>query len=63
MDAAAWAETIPFTETRDYVKKVLTNATLYARLLGQPDAQLRQRLGQRIGPRASGSPNPADTLP
>ncbi|WP_240660686.1 lytic transglycosylase domain-containing protein [Inhella crocodyli] len=63
MDAAAWAETIPFTETRDYVKKVLTNATLYARLLGQPDAQLRQRLGQRIGPRAAGSPNPADTLP
>jgi soluble lytic murein transglycosylase len=63
MDAAAWAETIPFTETRDYVKKVLANATLYARLLGQPDAHLRQRLGQRIGPRAAGSPNPADTLP
>jgi soluble lytic murein transglycosylase len=52
LDAAAWAENIPFTETRDYVKKVLANATVYARLLGQPDARLRERLGQRIGPRA-----------
>lgn len=63
MDAAAWAETVPFTETRDYVKKVLANATVYARLLGQPEAQLRQRLGQRIGPRPTGSPNPAESLP
>ncbi len=57
MDAAAWAENIPFNETRDYVKKVLANATIYARLMGQPDAQIRQRLGQRVGPRnAAGNP-------
>jgi hypothetical protein len=28
--AAAWAENIPFNETRDYVKKVLSNAVYYA---------------------------------
>ncbi len=57
MDAAAWAETIPFAETRDYVKKVLANATVYARLLGNDTVTLRQRLGQQIGPRlASAKP-------
>lgn len=57
IDAAAWAETIPFAETRDYVKKVLANATVYARLLGDERATLRQRLGQQVGPRlASATP-------
>lgn len=57
IDAAAWAETIPFTETRDYVKKVLANATVYARLLGNDKVTLRQRLGQQVGPRlASATP-------
>jgi soluble lytic murein transglycosylase len=57
IDAAAWAETIPFAETRDYVKKVLANATVYARLLGDDRATLRQRLGQQVGPRlASATP-------
>jgi soluble lytic murein transglycosylase len=50
-DAAAWAEAIPFTETRDYVQKVLANATVYARLLGQKHVPLRQRLGHTVGPR------------
>jgi soluble lytic murein transglycosylase len=50
IDAAIWAENIPFGETRDYVKKVTSNATLYAALLtGQPQS-LRDRLGQ-VGPR------------
>lgn len=57
LDAAAWAETIPFAETRDYVKKVLANATVYARLLGDERASLRQRLGHHIGPRLA-SANP-----
>ncbi|RYY82011.1 MAG: lytic transglycosylase domain-containing protein, partial [Comamonadaceae bacterium] len=30
LDAAIWAENVPFTETRDYVKKVLANTTMYA---------------------------------
>jgi soluble lytic murein transglycosylase len=30
VEAAAWIEGIPFNETRDYVKKVLSNAVIYA---------------------------------
>jgi soluble lytic murein transglycosylase len=49
MEAAIWAENIPFSETRDYVKKVIANTTLYAALLtGQPQA-IKSRLGM-IGP-------------
>ncbi|WP_428420333.1 transglycosylase SLT domain-containing protein [Methylibium sp.] len=59
LDAAAWAENIPFTETRDYVKKVLSNATDYATLLsGQPQS-LRARLGTAIGPHV-GAPSPVE---
>ena len=47
---AVWAENIPFPETRDYVKKVLANATWYAALMGTQDATLRARLGSAIGP-------------
>ena len=44
LDAAIWAENVPFAETRDYVKKVLANTTNYAALLtGQPQS-LRSRL-------------------
>ncbi len=54
MEAAAWAENIPFNETRDYVKKVLANATCYAALLtGEPPA-LKPRLGRTVGPREPG---------
>jgi soluble lytic murein transglycosylase len=62
MDAAAWAENIPFNETRDYVKKVLSNAAVYAHLLGrrQPPAA---RLGSTIGPRDPGAPAPDTNLP
>jgi soluble lytic murein transglycosylase len=33
IEPAIWAENIPFSETRDYVKKVLSNATVYAAIL------------------------------
>jgi soluble lytic murein transglycosylase len=33
LEPAIWAENIPFSETRDYVKKVLSNATVYESLL------------------------------
>lgn len=56
LDTAAWAENIPFLETRDYVKKVLTNAAIYAALdSGEPPA-LRARLGRGIGPRDESAP-------
>ena len=39
-------ETIPFNETRDYVKHVMSNATYYAAIFtGQPQS-LKQRLGE-----------------
>ncbi|MGY8905429.1 MAG: transglycosylase SLT domain-containing protein [Burkholderiales bacterium] len=53
LEAAIWAENVPFNETRDYVKKVLANTTLYAALItGQPQS-LKARLGT-IGPRDAG---------
>ncbi len=54
VEGAIFAEIIPFHETRDYVKKVLSNATYYASLFsGQPQS-LRSWLGQ-IGPQPAGS--------
>ncbi len=45
VEGAIFAEIIPFSETRDYVKKVLSNATYYAAVFsGQPQS-LRARLG------------------
>lgn len=51
LDPAIWTENIPFSETRDYVKKVLSNATYYASLLNGRPASLKARLGASIGPR------------
>ncbi|WP_374671162.1 transglycosylase SLT domain-containing protein [Acidovorax temperans] len=62
LDAAIWAENVPFAETRDYVKKVLANTTNYAALLtGQPQS-LRSRLGT-VGPRDAASPVANADLP
>ncbi|MEO6625371.1 MAG: transglycosylase SLT domain-containing protein [Burkholderiaceae bacterium] len=50
LEAAILAENVPFAETRDYVKKVLSNTTNYAAILsGQPQS-LKSRLGS-VGPR------------
>ena len=62
LDAAIWAENVPFSETRDYVKKVLANTTNYAALLtGQPQS-LKSRLGT-VGPRDAAVPEPYKDLP
>ena len=62
MEAAIWAENVPFTETRDYVKKVLSNTTSYAALItGQPQS-LKARLGS-IGPRDAAAPASNTELP
>lgn len=45
MEAAIYIESIPFTETRRYVKKVMSNAMYYAARFGQPSALLKDRLG------------------
>ena len=62
LDAAIWAENVPFAETRDYVKKVLANTTNYAAMLtGQPQS-LKARLGT-IGPRDAAAPEVTTDLP
>jgi soluble lytic murein transglycosylase len=45
LEGAIWVETIPFDETRDYVKRVLSNTMLYTRALDRPYVPLTQRLG------------------
>ena len=62
MEGAAWAESIPFHETRDYVKKVLSNTTMYATLLsGQPQS-IKARLGT-VGPLDAATPEQGLDLP
>jgi soluble lytic murein transglycosylase len=51
VEGAIFAEIIPFAETRDYVKKVLSNSTYYASIFsGQPQS-LKLRLGS-VSPKA-----------
>ena len=45
LDATRYIESIPFSETRDYAKKVMTNAVHYALALGQGETRLSARLG------------------
>jgi len=62
LEAAIWAENVPFNETRDYVKKVLSNTTNYAAVLtGQPQS-LKARLGM-IGPREASAPPSDEKMP
>jgi soluble lytic murein transglycosylase len=49
IDAAIYIETIPFDETRNYVKKVLANAVVYAAQFERRPQSLKARLGI-IGP-------------
>lgn len=52
LEGAIYAETIPFSETRSYVQKVMANAHLYATRLGLKAIPLKKRLG--IIPSSSG---------
>jgi soluble lytic murein transglycosylase len=62
LDAAIWAESIPFSETRDYVKKVLSNTTNYAAILTGRPQSLKARLST-VGPRDAAQPEPYKDLP
>lgn len=55
MEAAVYIESIPFDETRDYVKKVMSNAMYYAARFDQPSVLLKDRLGE-IPPRRAALP-------
>jgi soluble lytic murein transglycosylase len=62
VETAIWAENVPFAETRDYVKKVLSNTTNYAAILtGQPQS-LKSRLGM-VGPLGVDAPAVNTDLP
>lgn len=57
VEGAIFAETIPFAETRGYVKNVMSNATYYAALFENAPQSLKARLGV-ISPKGyNGSPN------
>ncbi|MCC7326980.1 MAG: lytic transglycosylase domain-containing protein [Burkholderiales bacterium] len=45
LEGAIWVETIPFNETRDYVKRVLANAMIYAQTFDTDTRSLTDRLG------------------
>ena len=44
MDAVRWIETIPFTETREYVSNVLAYTMIYQYKLGSPSTRLTDRM-------------------
>ena len=52
LEGAVFAETIPYTETRGYVKNVMANATYYAALFEKSPQSLKARLGT-VGPKNS----------
>lgn len=45
LEGAIYAETIPFNETRDYVKKVMSNSVYYSALFEEKPRSLKSRLG------------------
>lgn len=44
MEADVWVDTIPYTETRNYVKNVMAFTTVYDYRLGQPTRRLQLRM-------------------
>ena len=44
-EGAIYIETIPYAETRHYVKNVMANTVFYARRFNQPDTSIKTRLG------------------
>jgi len=58
LEGAIYAETIPFPETRDYVKKVMSNAVFYAAILEKKLTPIKARLG--MVPARNGAEAPLD---
>ncbi len=54
LEGAIYAESIPFNETRDYVKQVMTNAWYYAQQFGTGKASLKAMMG-KVPSRAGGA--------
>ena len=49
VEGAIWAEFLPFNETRDYVKKVISNTVNYQALITSEPQSIKSRLGV-VGP-------------
>jgi soluble lytic murein transglycosylase len=61
LEGAVYVETIPFSETRDYVKKVMSNAVFYSAVLEKnPAVPLKKRLGVIAPPGAAEPAVPED---
>jgi soluble lytic murein transglycosylase len=56
LEGAVYIESIPFPETRDYVKKVMSNAVYYSAVLEKKYVPLKTRLGVILPPGASEPP-------
>jgi soluble lytic murein transglycosylase len=61
LEGAIYAETIPFGETRDYVKKVMANAVFYSAVLSKSPTPIKARLGM-VPARVAGEPIEDDDL-
>jgi soluble lytic murein transglycosylase len=61
LEGAIYAETIPFNETRDYVKKVMSNSVYYSALFDGKPQSIKSRLGV-VGARNGATPK-IDDLP
>jgi len=59
LEGAVYIESIPFPETRDYVKKVMANAAYYSAVLEKKSVPLKSRLGVILPPGASEPSVPA----
>ena len=54
LEGAIYAESIPFNETRDYVKKVMVNAWFYAHQAGATTRRLKEMMGTVPGSSGTG---------
>lgn len=67
LEGAIYVETIPFEETRDYVKKVMSNTVYYADQFGNPTRSLKQRMGiiaaKSVNNASINNPPGANSLP
>jgi len=59
LEGAIYAETIPFSETRDYVKKVMSNSVYYSAIFNGKADSLKARLGV-VGARTADAPKDTD---
>jgi soluble lytic murein transglycosylase len=56
LEGAVYVESIPFPETRDYVKKVMSNSVYYSAVLDRKPVPLKTRLGTIQPPGAAEPP-------